>query len=143
MEGALAVEIASPESACVRAGEERQCMRSQRTGRVEVEQDASDARPDQPRAHTLRPRKPDHCDEDQVRKRTCDLELGGPGDLDECSAQHQEQAGHHFHEGVKSVTTMTRLSVAGSLAQSTSAVSKVAASLWVTLVTSPTTRPRG
>src|SRR4029077_2032543 len=114
-----------------------------RSGRVEVEQDTTEAGPQQPRADALRPGHPHHGDEDEVGERTGDLELGRPGHLDKSGGQHQREPGDNSHDGMKSVTTMTMLNAAGSLTQSMRAESTVAASLCVTLTTSPTTRPRG
>src|SRR6266852_5743065 len=140
---AVAIEVASPEAGDIGAREERKRVRSKRSGRIEVEQNATCTCPQQPRSHPSCPGQPHDDDEDEVGKRASDLELRRPRHLDQCGGQHQREPADDLHEGLKSVTTMTKLNAAGSLTQSMRAESTVAASLCVTLTTSPTTSPRG
>src|ERR1700694_3492026 len=118
-------------------------MWPKRAGCRQVKHQPTGARPDQPRADTRRPGQGDHGQQADIGKRARDLDPRSPGHLHEDSPQHDEPAGRPFHAGMKSVITSTRLMLAGSLLQTTSAWSVVEESRWLTLATWPTTKPRG
>src|SRR5579872_7290580 len=139
----VATGVARPEARDVCGGEDGERMWTDRAGRHQVECNASGAGPRHSGTNAKIPRGADREQEDEVGKPTAHGKAWGQGDLQERRRHKKNDSGRSPHDGRKSVITRTRARFAGSFTQAMRASSEVEDGWYVTLLTSPTTRPRG